>query len=54
MHKNAQKSLEMIKKTQNELQTLDSEGNENQNGKLILNNLYNINNIIYTLLQYLF
>ena len=35
MHKNAQKSLEMIKKTQYEFQTLDSEGNENQNGKLI-------------------
>ena len=33
--KNAQKSLEMIKKTQNEFQTLESEGNENQNGKLI-------------------
>ena len=35
MHKNAQKSLEMIKKTQNDFETLDSEGNENQNGKLI-------------------
>ena len=37
-----------------ELETFDSEGSENQNGKLILNNLYNINSIIYSLVQYLF
>ena len=54
MHKNAQKSLEMIKKTQNEFQTLESKETKIRTENLSLNNLYNINNIIYSLLQYLF